>query len=357
MKSRILIVDDTPSNIRLMMEGLKHHFLLTAATRGERALELARTVPRPDLILLDIVMEGMDGYEVLDRLKSDVRTSDIPIIFVTGQTAKGDEARGLLLGAVDYITKPICISTALARIQNHLELKNHRDRLQKMVEAQIQETVESHMTTIFAMSKLAESRDDETGLHLERTRQYCRLLASRLLECGLYSEVVDEEFVERIYQTSPLHDIGKVAIPDSVLKKPGKLTDSEFEIMKTHTLRGAETLASVTAIHPRNQFLNLGLQIARSHHEKWDGSGYPDRLRGSEIPLAARIMAVADVYDALTSIRCYKEAMTHAEARQILVSQRGYHFEPMLIDTFLEIEDEFAKVLLIYQAQGVHCND
>ncbi len=348
MKARLLVVDDTPSNIHVLLEGLKDMYTITAATRGDRALELARTQP-PDLILLDVVMEGMNGYEVLAALREDVRTASIPVIFVTAQTDTKNEERGLELGAVDYITKPFRISVVRARIQNHLELKSHRDRLEQMVAEKVREAIDSHITTIFAMSKLAESRDDETGTHLERTRQYCRLLASHLRLSGAYPDLVDEQFIHRIFQASPLHDIGKVAIPDGILKKPGKLTEDEFEVMKTHTLRGAETLASVTDNHPHNEFIHFGLQIARSHHEKWDGSGYPDRLRGQEIPLAARIMAVADVYDALTSKRCYKDAMTHEEAREIIRVQSGFHFEPLLVDTFLAIEDEFREILRGYR--------
>ena len=344
MKSRLLVIDDTPSNIHVLLEGLKDHYSIVAATRGERGLELARSQP-PDLILLDVIMPDLDGYEVLTALREDVRTAHIPVMFVTAQSEPKDEERGLALGAVDYITKPFRISVVRARIQNHLELKSHRDRLEQMVQEQVRETIDSHITTIFAMSKLAESRDDETGTHLERTRQYCRLLATRLHATGGYPDLVDEDFIHCIFQASPLHDIGKVAIPDGILKKPGKLTAEEFEIMKTHTLRGAETLASVTQNHPRNEFLQFGLQIARSHHEKWDGSGYPDRLRGGQIPLSARIMAVADVYDALTSKRCYKEAMSHEEAREIIRTQSGFHFEPLLVETFLAIEDQFAAIL------------
>ncbi|MBS2034448.1 response regulator [bacterium] len=351
MKARLLIIDDTPANIHVLLEGLKDSYSITAATRGDRGLELARQSP-PDLILLDVVMDGMDGYQVLEALRQDVRTSAVPVIFVTAQTDEKDEARGLALGALDYITKPFRINIVRARIQNHLELKSHRDRLEQMVQEQVREMLNSHITTIFAMSKLAESRDDETGTHLERTRQYCRLLATHLKESGSYPELIDADFVHRIFQASPLHDIGKVAIPDGILKKPGKLTQEEFEIMKTHTLRGAETLASVTQVHPHNEFLKFGLEIARSHHEKWDGSGYPDQLMGTQIPLAARIMAVADVYDALTSKRCYKDAMSHQEALEIIQSQSGFHFEPALVDALLAVQARFMEVLQGYRGES-----
>lgn len=343
-KPRLLVVDDTPSNIHVLMDGLKDHYTFLAAARGARGLELARTA-EPDLILLDVSMPEMDGYQVLKALREDVRTAGIPVIFVTGRNDEDDEEQGLDMGAVDYITKPFRLNAVRARIQNHLELKAHRDNLEQMVADQVRETTDSHLSTILAMSKLAESRDGETGYHLEKTRQYCRILAAHLAQLGLYQEIVDDDFVHSIYQASPLHDIGKVAIPDQVLKKADRLTEDEYEIMKSHTLRGAETLASVSDLHPGNAFLKLGMEIARWHHEKWDGSGYPDQLCGAQIPLSARIMAVADVYDALTSERCYKAAMSHQEALDIIRSQSGKHFEPALVAALEDIQHEYLDVL------------
>lgn len=329
-KPRILIIDDTPSNIRVLLDALQDHYTFSAANRGQRGLELARS-QSPDLILLDLSMPEMDGYQVLQALQQDRRTASIPVIFLTGRNDEDDEERGLDLGAVDYITKPFRINAVRARIQNHLELKAHRE--------------DSQLSAILAMSKVAEARDGETGDHLERTRQYCRLLASHLAQLGLYPETVNDDFVHSIYQASPLHDIGKVAIPDDVLKKPDRLTPDEFEIMKSHTLRGAETLASVSRLHPDNPFLKFGMEIARWHHEKWDGSGYPDQLSGTQIPLSARIMAVADVYDALTSVRCYKPAMSHQEALAFIREQSGKHFEPALVNALQDIEHQYATVL------------
>lgn len=333
-KPRLLVIDDTPSNIRVLLEGLQDQYILSAARQGSRGLQMARQ-QAPDLILLDVAMPEMDGYQVFQALRDDPVTAQIPVIFVTGRNDEDDEEQGLALGAVDYITKPFRLNVVRARIQNHLELKAHRDR----------EKTSSHLNTIYAMSKLAESRDNETGDHLERTREYCRILASQLGRLNLYPETVDDDFVHCMYQASPLHDIGKVAIPDQVLKKPDRLTPEEYEVMKSHTLRGAETLASVSDLHPGNGFLKFGIEIARWHHEKWDGSGYPDNLSGTEIPLSARIMAVADVYDALTSVRCYKQAMTHQEALELIRSQSGKHFEPALVNALNDIQHEFLEVL------------
>lgn len=343
-KRKILIVDDTPDNIHVLMETLKDEYAIIAAINGEKALTMAAVQPSPDIILLDVMMPGINGYEVCKRLKDDVRTARIPVIFVTALSEAEDESRGLELGAVDYITKPFQPAIVKARVRNHVELKRHRDDLERLVEEQVAEIANSQMATIFAMSKLAESRDDDTGKHLERTQIYCRMLAENLSAKDDYKALIDADYVDTIYYASPLHDIGKVAIPDSILCKPGKLTDEEFGHMKTHTVRGSETLAMVANRHPNNAFVNMGVDIARWHHEKWNGKGYPDGKAGEDIPLCARIMAVADVYDALTSKRCYKEPFTHAKACEILQGDAGSHFDPALVAAFMEINDAFDRV-------------
>lgn len=343
-RQRILIVDDTPSNIHVLMEVLKEDYAIIVATHGAKALTLASGPTPPDLILLDIMMEGMDGYEVCRRLKADLRTASIPVIFVTTLSQIEDESAGLDMGAVDYITKPFHPAIVKARVRNHLELKAHRDNLEQLVSDQVRSINSSRLSTIFALSKLAESRDDDTGQHLERTQIYCEMLARRLMEKGAFPDQIDERFIETIYWASPLHDVGKVAVPDQVLCKRGKLTEEEFEIMKSHTLKGSDTLRLVTESFPDNDFVTMGLAIARSHHERWNGTGYPDRLVGEAIPLAARIMAVADVYDALTSKRCYKEAMSHQEAVAIIVAESGSHFDPAVVEAFQEICPEVDRV-------------
>ncbi len=342
-RPRVLIVDDTPDNIHILMESLKDRYAISAATNGERALELAQS-QQPDIILLDVVMPGIDGYEVCRLLAEDVRTRSIPVVFITALHEEQDEARGLDLGAVDFITKPFRPGLVKARVRNHLELKRHRDNLQVLVDEQVEEIADSHIATIFAMSKLAESRDDDTGKHLERTQIYCRMLASVLGDDPAFKNTIDAEYVETIFHASPLHDIGKVGVPDAVLCKPGKLTIEEFAIMKQHTIKGSETLFIVAKRYPSNAFLNMGLDITRWHHEKWNGSGYPDGRAGEDIPLCARIMAVADVYDALTSKRCYKEPMSHATAVQIIAGDAGTHFDPAVAEVFLRIDADFDRI-------------
>lgn len=353
---RILIVDDTPTNIYVLMESLRTDYAIQIATHGLKALTLASSPHPPDLILLDIMMEGMDGYEVCRRLKADKRTEGIPVIFVTTRSEVEDEAYGLEIGAVDYITKPISPAIVKARVRNHLELKAHRDHLERLVEQQVQSISSSRLSTIFALSKLAESRDDETGQHLERTQIYCEMLARQLMAIEAFPCTLDEKFIETIYWACPLHDVGKVAIPDHVLCKPGRLSEAEFEVMKGHTVRGAETLRQVTESYPDNDFIAMGVAIARSHHEYWDGNGYPDGLVGEDIPLAARIMSVADVYDALTSKRCYKEAMTHEQATELIVRESGTHFDPKIVEAYLQISSEMNVVRARLQAVSLEAS-
>ena len=343
VRRRVLIVDDTPDNIHILMETLKDTYAISAATTGEKALALAQSQP-PDIILLDVVMVGMDGYEVCRRLSEDVRTKSIPVIFITALTEEDDEARGLDLGAVDFITKPFRPGLVKARGRNQLDLTRHRDELEKLVNEQVEAIADSHIATIFAMSKLAESRDDDTGKHLERTQIYCRLLAEKLMESPQFQGTIDAEYVETIFHASPLHDIGKVAVPDAVLCKPGKLTEEEFAIMKRHTIKGSETLSMVAKRFPANASINMGVEIARSHHEKWNGMGYPDGIAGPDIPLCARIMAVSDVYDALTSRRCYKEPISHEVAAGILLKDSGTHFDADIVQAFVMIEQVFNQV-------------
>lgn len=339
----VMIVDDTPANIDVLLAALGDSYDVSVAIDGEGALELARQNP-PDLILLDVMMPGISGYEVCERLKADARTASIPVVFLTSLSTDQDEARGLELGAVDFVHKPFNPELVKSRVRNHLELKLHRDSLEQLVAEQVEAIAESHMATIFALSKLAESRDDDTGKHLERTQTYCKMLAEELHASEIHPDTIDDEFISTIFYASPLHDIGKVAIPDAILCKPGKLTDDEFSVMKSHTLRGSETIYLVAKRFPQNQFLRMGLDIARWHHEKWDGSGYPDGRSGEEIPLCARIMAVSDVYDALTTKRCYKPAFPHEKAVEIITEGRGGHFDPEVVDAFLRIEHQCRAV-------------
>ncbi len=347
----ILVVDDSPDNLHLLMRMLSvYAYKVRPVPNGELALQAAGRNP-PDLILLDINMPEMDGFEVCRRLKADLTLRDIPVIFLSALTDTQDKVKALALGGVDYMAKPIQFEELHARMQTHLQLRdlrrqleNHNQRLQELVQQQVKEISDGQLATIFALAKLAESRDDDTGKHLERTRAFCRMMAVRLAEHADYQDYITAVYVDQLYWASPLHDIGKVGIPDAVLLKPGKLTPDEFALMKQHTVIGARTLAAVRANYPRHAILNMGIAIARAHHEKWDGSGYPDGLQGGAIPLSARIMALADVYDALRSKRCYKEAFSHEQSLAIIVGSRGTHFDPAMVDAFLAIEGEFATI-------------
>src|SRR5262245_40956684 len=356
-KPTILIVDDTPDNITLMTGLLKDQYRTKVANNGERGLAIASAQPLPDLILLDIMMPGMDGYEVCRRLKEQPATKDIPIIFLTAKVEVEDEQKGFDTGCVDYITKPISPPIVLARVKTHLLLKSARDFLKDqnafLEEEVVRRTREVRMiqdVTIAAMGSLAETRDNETGNHIRRTQHYIRVLAEKLKANPKFAPQLDDVTIETLFKSAPLHDIGKVGIPDRILLKPGKLTPEEFEIMKTHTTLGRDAiLAAERNLDTPSSFLQCAREIAYSHQETWDGSGYPEGLVGPLIPLSARLMAVADVYDALISKRVYKPAMSHEKAVQIISEGRGKHFDPDVVETFLQITGEFAKIAAVFQ--------
>ena len=347
----IMVVDDTPANLKLLEEILQGQgYRVLQFPRGDMALKAAAKNP-PDLILLDIMMPEMNGFEVCQQLKADERLQDIPVLFISSLDDTESKLQAFSKGGVDYVTKPFQEAEVLARVKTHLELQRVRRELQRynlhledLVREKVQEIFDSQMATILAVSKLAEYRDDETGKHIERTRVFCKLVAEKLREHHRYAKSITDDFLRNIYNSAPLHDIGKVGIPDNILLKPGKLAQEEFEIMKTHTTIGAATLQAVQHRYPNNQFINMGVVLTRSHHEKWDGSGYPDGLVGEDIPLSGRIMALADVYDALRSKRPYKEAFTHEKAREIIAEGAGSHFDPGIVKAFLALENEFAAI-------------
>ncbi|MBK8273329.1 MAG: two-component system response regulator [Sphingomonadales bacterium] len=348
----ILAVDDSPENLSILSELLQPSFRVLVATSGERALRLTSSAPFPDLILLDVMMPGMDGYQVFEQLRANPATRNIPVIFITAMSGVKSELRGLELGAMDYIAKPFEPAVVLARVRTQLELKQARDRLadqNNFLEAEIALRMADNeliqVVSIRALAHLAETRDPETGNHILRTQGYVRELALRLREQPRFSAELSDRSVDLIARSAPLHDIGKVGIPDFILQKPGPLTPVEWEVMKTHARLGAEAieLAERDADRPV-AFLGLAKEITRCHHEKWDGSGYPDGLIGDAIPLSARIMAIADVFDALISVRVYKPAMPCAQARDIIVAGRGKHFDPDMTDAFLAGFDDFVAI-------------
>ncbi|HOO70523.1 MAG TPA: response regulator [Spirochaetota bacterium] len=343
-QANILIVDDTPANLTLLSGILKEKgYRVRPVPSGKLALGAVEIEP-PDLILLDISMPELDGFEVCRRLKDDIRFRDIPVIFVSALTETLEKVKAFSVGGVDYITKPFQFEEIEARVETHLKLHRYQTYLEELVQEQVREISESQMSTIFALSKLAESRDRETGRHLERVQRYCALLAENLKNEPPYISVIDDTFISNLINASPLHDIGKVAIEDRILLKPGKLTDDEFEIMKTHSAIGAATIEAVHEQYPKNSFINMGISMARSHHEWWNGNGYPQSLEGDEIPLPARIMAVADVYDALRSTRCYKGPYSRSESRDIIEKGSGTQFEPLMVNVFLSKEDDFNRI-------------
>lgn len=348
----VLVVDDTPDTLSMINGLLKDSYRVKVANTGERALKIAGTLPYPDLILLDVMMPGMDGYEVCRRLKENRETTQIPVIFLTARSEVEDEQKGFDLGCVDYITKPVSPPILLARVKTQLLLKSARDYLvdqaaylETEVAKRTKEVQIIQDVTIMAMASLAETRDNETGNHIRRTQHYVRALALKVREQPKYAGVLDDKTVEIMYKSAPLHDIGKVGIPDNILLKPGKHTPEEFEIMKTHTTLGRDAiLAAEKLIDAPSTFLTFAREIAYSHQEKWDGSGYPEGLVGELIPLSARLMAVADVYDALISARVYKPAMPHEKAVDIIRQGSGSHFDPDIAKAFLEIADEFNTI-------------
>ena len=343
-KQTILIVDDVAENLYTLMNILRDEYTILVATSGEKALEVATGELQPDLILLDIQMPDMDGYEVCDLLKKNPLTWDIPIIFVTVLADIDDEAKGLEMGSVDYISKPVIPNLIKARIKTHLELKVHRDHLQSLVDDRTNQLKLVKEATVEAMGIVAEGRDPETGGHIQRTKAYVRLLAEGLAQLPKYQDVLTTRKIEKMYLAAPLHDIGKVTISDLILLKPGKLTYEEFETMKTHAMTGEETIRKVQERFGDVAFLGVAEEIAGGHHEKWDGSGYPRGLSGENIPLSARVMALADVYDALISKRTYKSAVDHAEVVALIKKESGAHFDPDIVDVFMSREEDFRGI-------------
>lgn len=363
-RQTVLIVDDTPQNITVLGELLQPHYTVRAANSGERALRAAHSEPRPDIILMDVMMPEMDGYEVLKRLHAEASTRNIPVIFITAMDNAENEERGLEQGAVDYITKPIKPAIVLARVRTHLELKLARDRLanqNEWLEREVAQRMSENRLiqdlSMRALACLAEARDTDTGHHILRTQIYVDILARHLVHHERFRDALAHGRLDMVVKAAPLHDLGKVGIPDAILLKPGRLSPAEFETMKTHAAIGADAIAKAmqealaaaddtmaARASEAFSFLKVAQEIAATHHEKWDGSGYPAGLAGDAIPAAGRLMALADVFDALTCRRVYKQPMPIDQATEIIIEGRGTHFDPDVVDAYLACREHFTEI-------------
>lgn len=332
----ILLVDDNLANLKLASNLLKDYYKVSLTKSGMQALEFCKK-NRPDLILLDINMPDMDGFETIKALKNNIATRNIPVIFLTASNESEVEAKGFEYGAVDFITKPFAKKSMLHRIETHLQLFDYQLHLENVVKE-----LEDSIITSFC--ELIECRDNETGGHIERTKEYVRLIANELRAAGKYTDILSDYYIEMLVRSAPLHDIGKIGIRDIVLLKPARLTDEEFEEMKKHTLIGEEVLNTIMKRMPSQKYLDIAKEIAASHHERFDGEGYPNRLKGNDIPLSARIVSAADVYDALITDRVYREAMPHEKACELILSGKGKQFDPDVIDAFMNIEEKIYEV-------------
>lgn len=353
-KASVLVVDDTPDNLSLMSGLLKDRYRVKVANNGEKAIKIVQGDSPPDLILLDIMMPGLSGYEVCQILKADPATRHIPIIFLTAMTATEDEKKGLEMGAADFITKPVNPPIVLARVATHLQIKAAADFLKDQnayLDAEVtrrgRELAAIQDVTILAMASLAETRDNDTGNHIRRTQNYIKVLAEHLRNHDRFKFFLSDRTIDMLYKSAPLHDIGKVGIPDRILLKPGRFEPHEMEIMKTHCKLGRDAIQHAEdQLGLEVEFLKYAKEIAYGHQEKWDGSGYPEGLAGDAIPISARLMAVADVYDALISRRVYKEGMPHEKAVRIITEGRGSHFDPDIADAFIDLAAQFQDIAL-----------
>ncbi len=365
-KAHVLVLDDQKSNLQLLSELLSPYYHVHPFIEAEALFRYLISGKPADVILLDIVMPEQDGYEVCKLLTKIPEASELPIIFLTALDSHDDEEKGLMYGAADYIAKPFSPNIVLARVRNQANLsramrivqeqnkyldqrvaERTADLARKNIEllARNEEVTRTQDATVLALCTLSELRDNDTGKHISRTQRYVRELAMALRVLPQFSPVLDDEMILQLFKSAPLHDIGKVAIPDRILLKPGKLDRDEFEIMKTHAALGNHAIRRAeVALGSTNSFLSTARDIAHCHHEKWDGSGYPCGLSGEDIPLSARIMAVADVYDALTCKRVYKPSMSHEMATDIIREGRGTHFDPVIVDGFLGILDVFEQI-------------
>jgi putative two-component system response regulator len=347
-RASILVVDDSEPILDLLVDILSDKYDVRVATSGEAALLMLARSP-VDLVLLDVVMSGMDGLEVCRRLHRGPLGETIPVIFLTALSDEATECAGLEAGAVDFIAKPINRDLVLARVANHVELKRHRDHLGALVLEKTRDLKRALVLMLETLGALAEYRDNETGAHIRRTQMFVRELAWALRRRGAYSEVLTDAYIDNLHMAAPLHDIGKVGTPDRLLHKPGRLTQEEYGEMKRHAEYGYQVLERARKELGDAPLLSMASAIAYTHHERWDGTGYPRGLRGEEIPLSGRIMALADVYDAMTTRRVYKSAYAHDQVVAQIFAARGGHFDPDVVDAFLEVADRFHEIAEQFQ--------
>ena len=338
----ILVVDDNYDILRMAEKFLSKDYKVVAVTSGEKALKYLEK-RNADMILLDIEMPDMDGYTVMKHIKDNESTRGIPVIFLTANNEPATEMKCLELGAVDFIAKPFVSGVAKLRIARNLELEDYRKNLEAIVNRQTMEITAIQQEVIFSMASLIESRDGGTGEHVKRTCNYVKMIAKELIKNGLYTDILNDEYIDYLCKAAPMHDIGKITVSDNILQKPGKLTVEEFEQMKIHVEQGEKIIRSTLSKIENEQCIEIACQVASFHHEKWDGQGYPSGLKGEEIPLCARIMAIADVFDALVSKRCYKDAIPVEDAFRIIENSSESHFDPTIVKVFLNLKDEIKK--------------
>lgn len=347
----ILVVDDNASNLSLAQKILGKEYRIAAANSGKAAFKYLEH-NQPDLILLDINMPEMNGFEVMDRLKTEERLKQIPVIFLTADNDADTETKCFASGAVDFVGKPFIPDVLLSRVRRTLELERYHAALEAMVEEQTKiimerteriSQIQEHV--IMGMATLIETRDNSTGKHVKNTRMYVQMIADELRRRNLYTEVLTEEYISNLCKAAPMHDVGKIQISDTILCKPGKLTDEEYEIMKKHTIFGREAVREILGGVEDPEYVQMAEDIAMYHHERWDGRGYPLRLKGEEIPLCARIMALADVFDAIYEERCYKEAIRPiSKVMEILKDGGGTQFDPVITEAFCSLEEEIKQM-------------
>ena len=348
-RHKIVLVDDNMTNLTLGRNMLKAFYEVYPAPSAAKLFEILENI-LPDLILMDIEMPEVNGYEAIKKLKADSRFVDIPVIFLTAKSDESSELEGLDLGAVDYVSKPFSAPLLLKRISNHLlikrqrnDLKDYADNLEKRVLEKTREVLNLQSAVLTTVADLVEFRDELTGSHISRTQRYLEVLVREIIYDGTYVDEIKTWDINFFLLSSQLHDVGKIAISDLILNKPGKLDDEEFEIMKTHVTIGVDAIKKIISITDEHAFLKNALLIAGAHHEKWDGTGYPAGLSGKDIPLEGRIMAIADVYDALITVRPYKEAYSHEESCKIIEDGSGTHFDPVLVKIFQVVKADFEK--------------